>query len=386
MGQMRHCGEDVTDIEVKPDGSWTVKSKGEVSDLGKWHFPDGSLYIASNEDISKSEALRQISKEEKSGHSYPEIVTKGEMMEARQHQHLPFLNPKVEDLESYSQMVITMSSSASGSGRGDEDLSINQDYGRYDNISAYNGNEINSIRHNFDSVLRTENQSYGPIGEPDVIVLSDSEDENVNLVSCHTDYKSCILNDSGALSVPPAIEHSYLENSIPDSGISSCLDLFNGSGKDVGMSDWLYSSNQVGSGFQLFGDDSDVSDVLIGLEHSMVTCSAPMNSSGQVPNGFISNASICEDDDLVDNPLAFVREDPSLQNFLPTQPVGNLEESDIGHRPPTSNGIHTEDWVSLRLGSNGNSIGSCVGTVAESVVSKGLDLVNDCTPSEGTNV
>ena len=64
--------------------------------------------------------------------------------------------------------------------------------------------------------------------------------------------------------LPPGIEHSYVENSIPDSGKSSCLDFLNGCGKDVGMSDWPYS--QAGSGFQLFGEDSDVSDVLIDLD------------------------------------------------------------------------------------------------------------------------
>ncbi|XWS07915.1 hypothetical protein CRYUN_Cryun41cG0033000 [Craigia yunnanensis] len=395
---MRHCGEDVTDIDVKPDGSWTVKTEGELSDLGKWHFPDGSLYVASNEDISKSEALRQIIKEEKSGHTNPEIGTKGGMMEARKHQHLPLLNPKVEDLENYSQMVITMSSSDSGSGRDDEDLSINHDYRRCNNTSANNGNEINSIHHNFDSILRTENQSYGPIREPDVIILSDSEEENVNLVSSHTDYKSCLLNDSGALSVPPAIEYPYPENSIAYSGISSCLDLFNGSGKDVGISDWPYSSStQAGSGFQLFGEDSDVSDVLLDLEHFVVTCSAPMNgytlaskstmnSSGNVLDSSICNANIDEDGDLVDNPFAFVSEDPSLQNFLPTQPVGTLEESDTCHHPPISNGTHTEDRISLILGSNGDNIGSGAGTIAQPAVSKGLDLINDCRPNEGTDV
>ncbi|XVE99354.1 hypothetical protein REPUB_Repub03eG0190900 [Reevesia pubescens] len=395
--KMRHCGEDVTDIEVKPDGSWTVKTKGELSDLGKWHFPDGSPCVASNGGMFESEALTLINKEEKLGHANPEIGTKGGMIEARKHRHLPLLNPKQEDLGNYSQMVITMGSSASGSDRDDEDPSINQDYGRYNSVSVNNGDEINSIRHNFDSILRTESQSYGPIGEPDVIILSDSEEENVNLVTSHTEYKSCLLNNSGQLSVLPGIEHSYLENSIPDSGMSSCLDLFNGSGKDVAMSDWPYSSGtQAVSGFQLFGEDSDVSDVLIDLEHSVVTCSEPMNaytltskstmnSSEQFPDSSICNTNIGEDDDLVDNPFAFVSKDPSLQNFLPTQPVGTLEESDLGCCPPISNGIHTEDWISLRLGSNGESIGNGVGTIAQSAVSKRLDLINDCRSNEGRN-
>ncbi|EOY18581.1 DNA-binding protein with MIZ/SP-RING zinc finger, putative isoform 2 [Theobroma cacao] len=394
---MLHCGEDVTDIEVKPDGSWTVKTKDELSDLGKWHFPDGSLHGDMNEVISNSETWRQINKHEKSGNPNLENGTEGGKIEASEHQHLPLRNPKEEDLENFCQMVITLSSSASGSGRDDENPSINQDYGRYDSIPGMNGNEINSIRHNFNSILSTENQSYGAIGEPDIIIVSDSEEEDVNLVSCHTDYKSCVLNDCGALSAPPRIEQSYLENPVPDSGISSCLDLFNDSGKDVGMSDWAYSSGtQASSRFQLFGEDSDVSDVLIDLERSGVTCSGPMNSytlaskltmnsSRQVPDSSIFSTNINEDDDLVDNPFAFVSVDPSLQNFLSTQPVGTLAETDLGHCPPISNITHTEDWISLRLGCNGESIGSSVGTIAQSAVSKGLDLINDCRSNEGMN-
>lgn len=45
---MWNCGEDITDIEVKPDGSWRVKTKTEadrrdVGELAQWHYPDGSL-------------------------------------------------------------------------------------------------------------------------------------------------------------------------------------------------------------------------------------------------------------------------------------------------------------------------------------------------------
>ncbi|OMO71665.1 hypothetical protein CCACVL1_18112 [Corchorus capsularis] len=393
---MRHCGEDVTDIEVKPDGCWTLKTKGELSDLGKWHFPDGSLYVATNEVVSNSETLRQINKE-RSGHTNIEIGTKGGAIEECKNRGLHLLNPKEEDIENYNQMVIAMSSSASGNGRDDENPSINQDYVQYNKISANDANEINSIRHNFDSILRTESQSYGAIGEPDVIILSDSEEDNVNLVSSHTDYGSCFLNDSGALPIPNGIEQSYLENPVPDSGMASCLDLFHGGGKDTGMPDWAYSSGtQVGSGFKLFGEDSDVANVLIDLEHSAVTCSAPMNSytldsnstlnsNGQVPDSSMCNINIDEDDDLVDNPFAFVSEDPALQNFLPAQPAGVLEESDTGCHPPISGSIHTEDWISLRLGGNGESIGSDIGTIAQSAVSKGQHLMNECRSNEGMN-
>ncbi|MCD7450377.1 hypothetical protein HAX54_005720 [Datura stramonium] len=38
--QLQNCGAVVTEIEVKPDGSWRAKALG---DLGQWHLPDGTL-------------------------------------------------------------------------------------------------------------------------------------------------------------------------------------------------------------------------------------------------------------------------------------------------------------------------------------------------------
>lgn len=46
--QMRHCDGELTEIEMKPDGSWRVKFKNdserrELGELSQWHVPDGSL-------------------------------------------------------------------------------------------------------------------------------------------------------------------------------------------------------------------------------------------------------------------------------------------------------------------------------------------------------
>ncbi|KAJ0524917.1 putative CRAL/TRIO domain superfamily protein [Helianthus annuus] len=43
---MHSCGDDVTETEVKPAGSWRAKSDDDrksLGELGHWHLPDGTL-------------------------------------------------------------------------------------------------------------------------------------------------------------------------------------------------------------------------------------------------------------------------------------------------------------------------------------------------------
>ncbi|MFS7902248.1 hypothetical protein Hanom_Chr01g00009051 [Helianthus anomalus] len=44
--KMHTCVNDVTDIEVKPDGSWQKKlddDRKSLGELGHWHLPNGTL-------------------------------------------------------------------------------------------------------------------------------------------------------------------------------------------------------------------------------------------------------------------------------------------------------------------------------------------------------
>lgn len=44
--QLQTCGEEVSVIEVKCNGSWHAKAEGDrriIGDLGRWHLPDGTL-------------------------------------------------------------------------------------------------------------------------------------------------------------------------------------------------------------------------------------------------------------------------------------------------------------------------------------------------------
>jgi len=84
---------------------------------------------------------------------------------------------------------------------------------------------------------------------------------------------------------------------------------------------------------------------------------------------------------LVENPLAFVNEDPSLQNFLPNQPADMLEQANRDHQHSASNGF--EDWIYLRVGRKGEEgVDSDVEVPAVSPAANGLDLRNQSGSNE----
>ncbi|KAK2633927.1 hypothetical protein Ddye_028719 [Dipteronia dyeriana] len=358
---MLNCGEDITEIEVKPDGSWVVK--GELGDLAQWHLPDGSLFVARNDGLSNSEMSRQIKTEDSSRHNNLTVGMKNNpsgTVQVSKHQPIT-LSPRnqMEDsFVNYGGKITSVSSSATGSSRDNED--INQDLGTQNQIS---------LKRN-----------------TDIIILSDSEEENVNLVSPQPVYNTFSVIDNA----PPGFSDSYLQDPALVAGTSSCLGLFSGNSDDVGISNWSYTGGtRAGSGFQLFGTDADVPDVFIDMDLSSVVCSAPMNSYISASKATISSSvevldsSVCHtnidiDEALIDNPLSYVHDDPSLQNFLPIQPSVALSESVLGHQPPTPNGIHSNDWISLRLGSNGVPIHGDVRDHFQPAATNGMELTNGC--------
>ncbi|KAM2647983.1 hypothetical protein TB1_001165 [Malus domestica] len=289
---MRNCGEDIAEINVKPDGSWSAKTKGEFGDLAQWHLPDGSPCGASG-----LEPLRKLKLE--SGLNEDNGVKYNWVTEVRGHQP----DTLEEVFEGCSHNVITMSSSDSS---GNLDFSVNED------------NEINS-----DPTFSNKNGDSAEAGNADVIILSDSEEEDANLVSSGTTYST-----------------------------------FPVSGTDPG--------------FQYFGNVS-------GSFIDSTLVPADLNPSSQVMNSsmFHADAGL----DLIENTLPFASEDPSLQNFLPTQPSALLEECDSGQHPPESNGISGDDWISLRLGRVDENVPNAC---PEHVSTHEVHLSNECGSDEAT--
>ncbi|KAJ6720297.1 E3 SUMO-PROTEIN LIGASE SIZ1-LIKE ISOFORM X1, partial [Salix viminalis] len=341
----------------------TSMTKVDIGDLGQWHFPDGSLCALTDEVTSCYENSRQIKKGDGlKAHVNPEIVMKNNpsgIMQGRNHQ-LAFCSSK-NQLEgsflNHAQRTITMSSSTTGSGRDEEDPSINQDYSGHVEISPISFHEINSICHYFDPTLAINNGSSVPSGNADFIILSDSDEENVNLVAPETVYDTYRVNGSGSsLAANPGITGSYLEDLALDA-------------------------------------DPDVSDAFIDLDHPSISCDVPMNvctlesmptitSGGEVLDSLACDANVDMDVGLVDNPMRFVSEDPSLQTFLPAQPV----QPELVRQPPASNCAPTEDWFPLSLSSTGESFGNHTRNHDQGAAKNGVDLRNQLGSNQATSV
>jgi hypothetical protein len=400
--QMRSCGEDVTEIEVKPDGSWRVKTKNEserrdLGDLAQWHFPDGTLCVPDTEVKSKMEGMKQIKQE---GISEGHIGLK---LGIRKNRNGLWEVSKPEDLNTssdnrlqerfgnYEQKVIPMSSSATGSGRDGEDPSVNQDGGGNFDIST-NGIEMDSISLNVDSAFGFAGRiSSAQVGDAEVIVLSDSEGDDEMLISPESIYKKNRIDAGGptfSVPPPPGIPDTYPEDPLGTGG-TSCLGLFNGT-DEFAMPLWqLPPGNQAGSGFQLFSPEPDVADGLVNLHHGSMACSSSMNGYTLAPDTAMGSANLVPDpsvghsetdinDGLVDNPFAsFGADDPSLQIFLPTRPSAVSVQTDMRDQTDVSNGVRTEDWISLRLG------GDASGSNGEPVAPNGLNSRQQIPPGDG---
>ncbi|KAL3530601.1 hypothetical protein ACH5RR_009923 [Cinchona calisaya] len=385
--QLQRFGEDVNEIEVKPDGSWRAKAEGDrrvLGDLGLWHAPDGSLCISMDvESKPKPDILKQQIKQEggSDGHA-------GLKLGMKKNRNGFWEISRPEDMHTFSsgnqlngdfaqrQNIIPMSSSATGSGKDGEDPSVNQDGGGNLDYSTNNGIELESVSLNIDPIYGYSDQNPpAPLGDTEVIVLSDSEEENDPLINSGPGYKSHQTDGGIPYSVAPlGIPDSYPEEPALNTGGSSCPGFLNGNDDDL-MQMWslLPPGGQAGPGFQLFGSDGDVSDGLVDMQPGSINCTSSLNgytlaaetalvpeSSLQHPHGNIT-------DGLVDNPLPFGGNDHSLQIFLPTTPADASLQAESRDQPDMSNGIHTEDWISLRLG------GSSGGGNGESAAANGLN-------------
>lgn len=372
---MMNCGEEIAEIEVKPDGSWRVKVKSEserleLGNLAQWRLPDGTLCVSTAGDVKRVDTLKQVKQEGVSD------CPAGLKLGIRKNRNGVWEVSKPEGTNTSSgnklkgafgnpeQVVIPMSSSATGSGRDGDDPSVNQGGGGHIDYSTTNGIEMDSLcLNNVDLAYEyNEPNTSAQVGGAEVIVLSDSEEDNDLLASPAIAYKNNRNDATDGYSVPPpVIVDSYTEEH--NLGGNSCLGLFPND-DEFGMSSlWsLPSGSQAGPGFQLFGSDADVSDALVHLQHGPMNCSSSLNGYALAPNTALGSGSILQESSagrsdadlnggLVDNPLAFGGDDPSLQIFLPTRPADSSMHNELRDQASVANGVCTEeDWISLSLG------------------------------------
>ncbi|CAL1403387.1 unnamed protein product [Linum trigynum] len=378
--KMRHCGEDVTEIEVKPNGAWRVKTKTEaerrdLGELAQWHNPDGTPCSIPNGEVQSKvvETGKQVKQE---GNSEGHGTINGLKLGLRKNRDGLWVVSKHEGMngsssgnnrlqpDNFQQKVIPMTSSGTGSG---EDPSVNQD-GNLDFNNNSGGMELDSLALNIDPTygFGAQHISAPVAGDAaEIIVLSDTDDEeNDILVSSGAGFNNN-QNDVGAAGfsegtrsgIPEPPYHPEDPNLGAAAG-TSCLGLFNDENDDEYGGLPLWPPPQGGPGFQLFS--SDVSDPLVDLHHGPTSINGyslgPDTGVGHV-NLVPPDTSVGRSDGnggLVDNPLAF-EEDPSLQLFLPTRPLDSSMHSNMRdhHQVDASSnngGLRSEDWISLRLG------------------------------------
>ncbi|XP_024985059.1 E3 SUMO-protein ligase SIZ1 isoform X1 [Cynara cardunculus var. scolymus] len=379
--KMRNCGEDLTEIEVKPDGCWRAKADNDqksLGELGQWHLPNGTLCVPVEvESKPKPEPLKLVKQEGVSEHTSLKLGIKKNrngIWEVSKPENLHSLSSGTKLPENFvnnGHNVIPMSSSATGSGRDGEDPSINQDGGGHFGYSTTNGADLGSLSPNIDPGYGfTDLNPHSTVGDADIIVLSDSDEETENLMSSVPVYKNGREDaDRVAFSVlPNGITEPHNDDPALIAGGNSCLGLFNSNDDDFGPFWNLPStSSQGGPSFQLFGSDENPVDALIDVHHGLgcptsmdgftLTAETAMGSAALVPNSSVYQSNVDMNDGLVDNPLAFGHDDPSLQLFLPTRPTEAAEQVESRDQPTVSKGLHGDDWISLSLGGGGGGSG-----------------------------
>ncbi|XP_072996559.1 E3 SUMO-protein ligase SIZ1-like isoform X1 [Typha latifolia] len=370
---MQNCGEDANEIDVKPDGSWRVKNGGEYEELAQWHLPDGTLYVATDAELRTDLDVRKHIKEEgfSEGFSCLKLGSNrnNRMWEAskpEELQSLPFGNDAVENFESKS--VIPMNSSrATGRFKNGEDPSYNQQGRGCFAFSLDNDHELGSPPLNFDPYNVDERVPEAPSNDADVIILSDSDEDNVTVVSPRVDYAGTGL-DAG-ISFPanqPESSGTYIED--PGEGMNgnSCLDLLNNDTDDFGMPFWDYQTcPQNDASFHIFEQDSHVVDDLLEVQQHSTSCQllngygsvsgANLGETGSTRDFSSSHSNFEAKGSLLDNPLGFAHDDSSLQIFLSNEPDGGTMHANSNGHVKMATGSHSDNWISLSLGHAGGS-------------------------------
>lgn len=343
---MLHSEEDVSDIELKPDGSWRAKVEGDrktLGELGLWHSPDGTIR-PSPEAESKlkpvkletgSDSLTPLKLGIRKNQNGRWVVNRSGDI-----QGISPANIFQNNLDINGQNIIPMSSGSTS-----EDVSVNQDGGGDLDFPTVNGTE-------YDSNVEPPNVFNEPLttaqaGDTDVIVISDSDEETVPTM------QNNVPDTSGLQFSAPYYEDATLGN-----GANSCLALYNTNDDEYRLCT-LPSGGQGVSSFQFFGSDADISDPLIEMQHGNLNCQSPINgytetalgSAALVPTSTAQHSNM--NADLVDNSVAFSGNDPSLQIFLPTRASdASTVQTDLRVNAEVPNSIRT-DWISLRLGDDG---------------------------------
>ncbi|KAG6436166.1 hypothetical protein SASPL_101050 [Salvia splendens] len=359
--KMLDAGEDVAEIEVKPDGCWRAKADGYrrgLGELGLWHLYDGSI-CSSNEAESKPKIELKLAKHENGsdGHGALKIGIRRnqngcwEVNKANNSRGVSPGNRLKENFKKNGEIITPMSSSATSSGRDGKDGSdfdvkfkgVKETYkalklekrnltslrrARKLHFSVVNGTEYDSMPLSVEPPQGFNDPITATPGmDAEVIVLSDSDEETEPLMMSKAVYSGADVSSIQFPAPQHGIPDSNYENPAVSDGANSCFNPYNTNDDEHHTLNCQPSMN----GYKLAAETS-------------------MGSAALIPD---SNAQLTDMNGcLVDKHLACSGNSPSLQ--IPTRPSdASAAQTGLRDNPDVSNGILTDDWRFIRLGDGG---------------------------------
>lgn len=312
--QLRSRGRDASEVDVKPDGSWRVKNAAE-SGLGAWHSPDGTVQALSNAESNLGWDSLQAKEEEGLG-GREEII----LGTKRPRNGIHKVNPRQEDL---MRPPLFYGNVPKFESPGDMIMPIYDSLPRGGVPVDFSGEGQRPDPAHFGVVYDVDQAPPARAAHPEVIVLSDSDDDDIPSLPLDAGYGAAdpFMAADSEPQEPCPVD--------PDLGVDPVpsLDHFSG-GVDFEKLFWpLPASSQTGSGFQFFSADSEASFL-------------PINSYGLPASQPASEAN--------HGLPAFVGDDPSMQMFLASRPNDHPRNSPPRHN--FSDGSQPDSWISLRLG------------------------------------
>lgn len=400
---MKDYAEDVSEVEMKPDGCWRPKLEGDAKLHEPWRSPEGSINLANGENRSTGYQLPLMAVKLEEGLSDERVPSKAGIKRTRDVSwQLNGIKLSKNGLPQWiDKRVPSQSSSATAS---NDDRSVNQD--PHQNGSKRNEAEVNSA-----SIRPPENSrnsgSFGGNLEPsktsELIVLSDTEEENGD------EYNNVVAENYGRittvqLSAPltdvtqgnhrgigPSSErgftHDIQETTLPFPEVDSFqananepLDLFGTSTGDSATplehSDF-WPSEAHNAPFEFLGSVSDVSGQGHGSQRPVRptpvqavprptygSSSQQHMENGTVETSFLDFTRPTQSfgapeyrAEAIESTRRLTSTDPSLRLFLPHQPARASVQPSVHEPLQVSNDLQN-NWFSLSLGSGETMAGS----------------------------
>ncbi|CAM0950554.1 unnamed protein product [Alopecurus aequalis] len=234
---IQSCEDDVSEIDVKPDGSWRVKGGAKLKDLTRWHLPDGTLSVATNIGTKPNTGIiKQEIKEE----SLSEQLGCRIKLGIRKNNNGKWEITKRGDVNS---MLSSDNDQPENSEKGNSTSNIDLENTEDSEQEQYDCPTSNV--HDLDSSPIDELVPLPPVPrEQDIIVLSDSDDDD-NVMVLSPNALNCNSADDTGDSFPAnPPETSGTSEEQPGGGpVEASFLMFTEDYDELGLSFWEYPSN-----------------------------------------------------------------------------------------------------------------------------------------------